>query len=637
MAVLLLRGIQKSFGAKQVLREAELIVEPGQRVGVVGVNGSGKSTLLKIAAGRLDADGGEVYRTPDVAMLDQDPVLPGRTVGEAAEDALSRQYSLLAEHRDVAEKLSHTPSDALELRLADLHARIERGGGWELGHRVDSILERVAAPPKNALLANLSGGERRRVALARVLLMAPELLILDEPTNHLDADTVEWLQGALRNFPGALLLVTHDRYFLDEVAERIVEVEDGETVAYEGGYGDYLLARAERMILLRKAEDRRMRMIATEAEWAARKPSAQRKHDRARLARLEALRAARPLLRQDPAEFKFVAADSLPGTVLEVHDLTVRRGNRTLMHKLELSLGRGERLGVIGPNGAGKTTLLKALTGELSPDSGTVVWAKRTKMSVFAQERADLDPRLTVKEAVGGADRPGATVSEVVELGGTPMTLPSFLERFLFPRESWDLRLATLSGGEKARVLLARLVRQGANVLILDEPTNDLDLVTLRVLEEALLGFGGACIVVTHDRWFLDRVATAVLAFEGEGKVVRYADFSQHRRAVEERDARVAAAERARAAELAAAQKLQRQQQSPAGKKLSYKEQRELEELPTRIETAEARKSALEERLSDPALYKQPAQLKEVQTELAGLEAQLPALYSRWEELESRR
>ncbi|HNH46837.1 MAG TPA: ABC-F family ATP-binding cassette domain-containing protein, partial [Myxococcota bacterium] len=416
MAVLLLRGIQKSFGAKQVLREAELIVEPGQRVGVVGVNGSGKSTLLKIAAGRLETDGGEVYRTPDVAMLDQDPVLPGRTVGEAAEDALSRQYSLLAEHRDVAEKLSHAPSEALELRLADLHARIERGGGWELGHRVDSILERVAAPPKNALLANLSGGERRRVALARVLLMAPELLILDEPTNHLDADTVEWLQGALRNFPGALLLVTHDRYFLDEVAERIVEVEDGETVAYEGGYGDYLLARAERMILLRKAEDRRMRMITTEAEWAARKPSAQRKHDRARLARLDALRAARPLLRQDPAEFKFVAADSLPGTVLEVHDLTVRRGTRTLMQKLELSLGRGERLGVIGPNGAGKTTLLKALTGELSPDSGTVVWAKRTKMSVFAQERADLDPRLTVKEAVGGADRPGATVSEVVEL-----------------------------------------------------------------------------------------------------------------------------------------------------------------------------------------------------------------------------
>lgn len=380
-----------------------------------------------------------------------------------------------------------------------------------------------------------------------------------------------------------------------------------------------------------------MRLIATEAEWAARKPGAQRKHDRARLSRLEALKAQRPILRQATASFGFAAGEKLGGSILETRALTIRRGERTLIKELDLSLNRGDRLGVIGPNGAGKTTLLKLLTGEVRPDSGSVVLGKRVKMAVFSQERAELDPRFTVKEAVGGAEFPGAVVPEVVSVNGQDLTLSGYLEQFLFSHDQHQSRLSTLSGGEKARVLLARLVRQGANLLLLDEPTNDLDLMTLRVLEQALMEYNGCAMVVTHDRWFLDRVATGVLAFEGDGKVVRYADFAQHRRAVEAREAAELAIAREKQAEIAAAQRAARRVVERK-QRLSFKEQKELEEMPARIEKVEARKLELETKLADATLYRGPAAaLKAVQDELAKLNVEIPRMYARWEEMEARK
>jgi len=601
---------------------------------VLGVNGSGKSTLLAIAAGLLRADGGEVARDGRIALLSQEPLLPGRTVGEAADEALSGHRAALAHYHEVARRLSshHDPSDAA--LLSELHERIERLGGWDLAHRVEGMLDRVGAPPREALIASLSGGERRRVALARVLLADPDLLILDEPTNHLDADTIAWLEDHLAAVRCAVLLVTHDRYFLDKVVDRIIEIEDGLTTEYEGGYTDYLLSRAERMEVARRTEEHRLKLIASEAAWAARAPGARRTKQKARLERLEALRARRPMLRESTVELALDAGEGPGTTILEARGLRKSLGGRALIAGLDLDLRRGERLGVIGPNGAGKTTLLRLLTGELQPDRGTITVGRRTRVAVLSQDRGGLDPDQTIYEAVGeGADH--------VHVGGRDIQLVSWLERFLFPHDRHKAKIGVLSGGERARVLLARLIKQGANVLLLDEPTNDLDLMTLGVLEEALIGFGGAAVVVTHDRWFLDRVATGVLAFEGEGRVVRYADFTQHKAALEARLAAERASAEGSAAESAAAlaHEARREQQRATERRsrLSFKERRELDELPARIEAAEARKVELEARLADPALYRGPGeQVAAVRAEHDRLEAEIPAMYARWEDLEAR-
>ncbi len=632
MAVLMLRGVHHAFGDRVVLRDANLAVEPGERIGVVGVNGSGKSTMLAISAGLLRPEGGEVIRDGQIAFLSQEPHLPGRTVGEAADQALDDHRRALDRYHQTAERLSREPSEALSAELARLQEQVERMGGWDIGHRVEAMLDRLGAPPRDALLSTLSGGERRRVALARALLSNPDLLILDEPTNHLDADTIAWLEDHLTTLPGAVLLVTHDRYFLDKVVDRIIEVEDGITHDYEGSYGDYMISKAERMDVARRTEEHRLKLITAEAEWAARAPGARRTKQKARLERLDALRAKRPLMRITAAEIALDAGDAAGGTILEIRGLQKKLGGRTLIEGLDLDMGRGERLGVIGANGAGKTTLLKLLTGELKPDKGTITVGRRTRVAVFAQDRAGLDPNETIYEAVGeGADH--------VSIGGRDIQLISWLERFLFPFDMHNTKVGVLSGGERARVLLARLVKQGANVLLLDEPTNDLDLLTLSVLEQALIEFRGCAIVVTHDRYFLDRVATGVLAFEGGGKVVRYGDFAQHRAAREAAElARRAAAQATGPREPSAhAQRRQEQRAEERKVKLSFKEKRELDELPTRIEEAEARKLELETALSDPALYRGPKEtMLAIQAEIRELESEIPVLYARWEALEAR-
>jgi ATP-binding cassette subfamily F protein uup len=613
--------IEHAWGDRLVLRGVDLVVQPGERVGLVGPNGCGKSTLLSILAGALEPTHGIVRRPATTGVLEQDPVLPTGTVHAAASASLAWHQDLLAAFAAATSTREEPTAAALQSKL-DLV-------GWELAHQVDAVLDRLRAPPPDRPTANLSGGERRRVALARALLASPELLLLDEPTNHLDAETVEWLEGFLSTFRGGVVLVTHDRYLLESVATRIVEMDEGRAISYDGSYGDYLVQRAARELALDRAEESRLNLLEREAEWASRRPGAQMKQQKARLDRLAALRAMPGRRSEPPMSLQFSTGDRFGRTFVEARRLRKSFGGRRLVHDLDLDLGPGDRLGVVGPNGVGKSTLLGMIAGTLAPDTGIVSRAKRLQVAVLDQARTGLADNDTVFEAAGRG-------SDVVTLHGTPIRVEGFLRRFLFPREMLDQRVRGLSGGERARLLLARLVLDGANLLLLDEPTNDLDLSTLRVLEEALLGFDGAAVIVTHDRAFLDRVCTSVLAFHGEGRAVKYASREQWLAALRaetaEAEARaIAAATRpgpGRSAPVVSAPE-------PSRARLAYGEKRELEALPARIEALEAARAAAEATIADPASWKS-AVGAEAARRAAELADEIELAYARWAALEAR-
>ncbi|MCK6504026.1 ABC-F family ATP-binding cassette domain-containing protein [Myxococcota bacterium] len=610
------RGIEKAHGGRAILRGVDLSVDPGERIGLVGPNGCGKSTLLRILAGEEPADHGVIDHQGTFAMLSQVPHLPGRTVQDALDEAVAWHRELLATWE--AAVAAHDVE-----RAGAAQDRLDREG-WVIAHKVDAVAEKLACPPRDALLSRLSGGEARRVALARVLLQQPDLLILDEPTNHLDADTCEWLQGLLTGWRGGVLLVTHDRYLLEAVATRIVDIDDGVGVPYEGSYTDYLIGRAERQAQLRLAEDRRLALIAREAEWASRSPAARTTKQKARLLRLEALQSVRPIKREEQFQLDLRTGFQKGGNLLELHGVCKRYGARTILDRVDLVLRPGETVGVLGPNGAGKSTLLSILAGRLSPDKGQVVRAPRLDAAILDQERTGLDPSLTVWEAAGDGN-------DHVVVGDRSVHVASFLGRFLFPKQTHDQKVSKLSGGERARLLLARLMLHGANLLLLDEPTNDLDLLTLQVLEEALLDFDGAAVVVTHDRAFLDRVCDRVLAFEGDGRVVAYASRQQHLAAIAQ-----AAAERS-PAPVVPPPRSAPATPKPAARKLSYKEQREHEALPGQIEALEAELARLGEELSDPATWQGGGeQARALSARAEALPAEIDALMARWAELEER-
>lgn len=613
MHLLVARGVAKAHADRAVLRSADVTVGPGDRVGLVGPNGCGKSTLLRILGGESESDGGTVEVRGRVAMLHQEPRLKGETVGEAVRVALAWHDELLARWR--------TATDAGDDRaMADLQGQLDLVG-WDLEHEVDAMLGRLDAPGREARIATLSGGERRRAALARVLLSKPDLLLLDEPTNHLDVATIDRLQEDLLSFSGAVVLVTHDRYLLEAVATRIVEVEDGETVAYEGTYADFLVARAERQATLRRAEDSRLAMIAREAEWASRSPAARSTKQRARLDRLDALRSERKLPREPSLSLDLSTGLKQGQTVLEARKLSITFGERTLFSELDLSLLRGERIGVIGPNGTGKSTLLQVLAGERESDTGSLYHAPRVRAAHVDQHRSGLDPKDTVYDAAGEGN-------DHVTIGDKSVHVRGFLGRFLFPRPLHDQKVTTLSGGERARLLLARTMLKGCNLLLLDEPTNDLDLLTLRVLEEALLSFDGTVVVITHDRAFLDRVCTGVLAFEEGGEVTRYASRQQASRAAAER----------RAAEKSAATAVKARPVAVAevARKLSYKEKKELATLPATIEALETEVAEMEVVMSAPETWQRPRdEVTKLQKDFDALQAKVLEAYARWEELEA--
>ena len=627
--MIVIREVELAFGDRRVLRGCDLVIKPGDRVGLVGANGCGKSTLLKCVAGELQQDHGTVSVTGRVSALSQEPVLHGHSVGDCAAAAIAWHSKLLDDYSQALEDEDFDLSAELQDRLDHV--------GWEAEHRVDGMLDRLGAPPVDAEISLLSGGERRRVALALALLGQPDILLLDEPTNHLDLDAVEWLQGWLSAFRGALVLVTHDRYLLEAVIERIVEVERGRCVSYDGSYGDYLVARAERQARLENAQDRRLQMIKREAEWASRSPAARSTKQKARLDRLDALKNTERIEFNRGFDLDLSSGDRRSGVVIEVIGAKKAYDGRELLHGFDLSLSPGERIGILGPNGSGKSTLLRVLTGDVTPDSGELVKASRTHIALLDQHRTGLEAPdgsdWSVVEAAGGGSGHVVLAGKQAAswqggVGGRAaktMSVPAFLDRFLFARESLDQPVSKLSGGERARLLLAKLLLRGSTVLLLDEPTNDLDLLTLRVLEEALLSFDGAVVVVTHDRAFLDRVCTGVIYF-GEDGPVRYASRSQIPRRRSDASAKQPGADKAL-----------KKTKPKAKKKLSYNEQREFDRLPDAIEEAEMAHAALAEKLGDPELYKKPPQqLSALRDEIAAAELRIEALYTRWGELEGR-
>ncbi|MFT4623010.1 MAG: ATP-binding cassette subfamily F protein uup [Myxococcota bacterium] len=618
MSVLVARGIEKSWGDRLILRGCDLDVLAGGRVALVGTNGSGKSTLLQIISGIAEADGGRVHLSGTIALLDQAPDLEGPTVADELDRAVGWHSDLVARYEAALSAGQLDEAATVQDRLDTV--------GWTITHKLDAVADRVGAPPRSAEVTTLSGGERRRVALVATLLRQPDLLVLDEPTNHLDADAVEWLQDYLQGYRGAVLLVTHDRYLLEAVADTIVEIDHGETVSYDGSYTDYLVARAERAARLERDNDRKLSMIRREAEWASRSPAARSTKQKARLQRLDQLRDSVDTRHERDLQLDFKVGVAKGRTLLEAHGVSKTYGERTLFRALDLVLRPGERVGIVGPNGAGKTTLLRVLLGTTEPDTGHLVRASRLTTGLLDQGRTGLDPELTVIEAAGGGN-------DQVKLGDDWVTVQSFLGRFAFDRAMFDQQVSKLSGGEQARLLLARLLLRGAELLVLDEPTNDLDLLTLRVLEEALLGFDGAAIIVTHDRAFLDRVCTSVLGFDGDGAVGVYADRQQYLRALDDRrrlQQHVAPAE-------APPQPAKPQGRQRNRDRLTWKERQEFAGIPDRIETLEADQAALHDVLADPATYAERGdEVPALNERVNALTQEIEALYARWESLAER-
>jgi ATP-binding cassette ChvD family protein len=502
---------------RQVLANISLSFFHGAKIGVIGPNGAGKSTLLRIMAGREEPSNGEARLAPGatVGLLEQEPELDAaKDVRGNVEDGVRELRDLLDRFNAVSAAFAEPDADydALLAEQATVQDEIDRRGAWLLDATLDRAMDALRLPAGDRDVATLSGGERRRVALCRMLLQAPDLLLLDEPTNHLDAESVYWLERFLGDYKGAVIAVTHDRYFLDNVAGWILELDRGRGLPFQGNYSSWLEQKQARLAAEEKQESARRRTLARELEWVRLSPRARHAKSKARLGAYERLLAEEERAQLDRVEIHIPSGPRLGDTVLEARGLGKGYGDRLLFEGLDFSLPPAGIVGVVGPNGAGKTTLFRLITGEEQPDAGTLRLGETVELAYVDQSRAALDPKNTVwKEISGGHD--------VIELGRREVNSRQYVSWFNFRGADQQKPVAQLSGGERNRVHLAKLLRAGGNVLLLDEPTNDLDVDTLRALEEALLGFAGCAVVITHDRWFLDRVATHTLAFEGDSQV----------------------------------------------------------------------------------------------------------------------
>ena len=496
---------------REVLKDISLSFLPGAKIGVLGYNGAGKSTLLRIMGGRDAEFDGHAQLAPgaSVGMLEQEPQLdPHKDVRGNVEDGIAETKTLL----DRFNELSMNYSEEIADEFARLQERIDAVDGWDLDTTLEIAMDALRCPPPDADVSTLSGGEQRRVALCRLLLSQPDLLLLDEPTNHLDAESVAWLERHLHEYPGTVVAVTHDRYFLDNVAGWILELDRGRGVPYQGNYSGWLEQKRARLEQEARQEAARRRTIERELEWVRLNTGARRKAPRARLNAYEALLAQDRNVKLDQVQIHIPAGPRLGEVVVEAEGLQKAYGDRLLIDDLTFSLPRGGIVGIIGPNGAGKTTLLRMVTGDEQPDAGTLRIGESVSLAHVDQSRAALDPSKTVWEEIsGGADQ--------LALGERTVASRAYVAAFNFRGQDQQKPVGKLSGGERNRLHLAKLLRSGGNLLLLDEPTNDLDVDTLRALEEALLAFAGCAVVVSHDRWFLDRIATHVLAFEGDSRV----------------------------------------------------------------------------------------------------------------------
>ena len=507
-----MRGLSKTYpGNRKVLDSINLSFYPDAKIGVLGVNGSGKSTLLRIMAG-IDTDfigDGWVAEGARVGYLPQEPQInPDKTVRENVMEGVAPQRAMLERYNELAMNYSEETAD----EMAQLQDEIEAKGLWDLDSKVDQAMDALGCPPEDADVTNLSGGERRRVALCKLLLDQPDLLLLDEPTNHLDAETVNWLEGHLRSYPGAILIVTHDRYFLDNVTSWILELDRGRGIPYEGNYSSWLAQKQKRLEQEGREEESRQKSLAREQEWVAASPRARQAKSKARYQRYEDLVAKAADKGPQTAQIVIPVAERLGQNVVDFEGLTKGYGDKLLIENLTFKLPPGGIVGVIGANGAGKTTLFRMITGQEQPDAGTIKVGESVHLGYVDQSRDSLDGKKSVWEEIsGGLDQ--------LMLGKREVNSRGYCSAFNFKGADQQKKVGVLSGGERNRVHLAKMLKSGANLLLLDEPTNDLDVDTLRALEEALEDFAGCAVIISHDRWFLDRIATHMLAFEGDSHV----------------------------------------------------------------------------------------------------------------------
>lgn len=531
-------GVSKIYPPqKKVLKDIYLSFFYGAKIGVLGLNGSGKSSLLRIIAGMDKEFLGEVVWSPGytVGMLEQEPKLdPTKTVKEVVEEAVAATVNLLKEFEEINEKfmdpaLMEDPDamDKLITRQGEVQEKLDAINAWELDMMLDRAMDALRLPPSDAIVGRLSGGEKRRVALCRLLLQEPDVLLLDEPTNHLDAESVHWLEQYLQNYKGTVIAVTHDRYFLDNVAGWILELDRGEGIPWKGNYSSWLDQKQNRLKQEEKTESKRQKTLERELEWIRMSPKARQSKGKARLSAYDKLVGEEAKEREAKLELFIPPGPRLGAKVIEANGVSKAYGDKLLFENLSFSLPQGGIVGVIGPNGAGKSTLFKLITGQEKPDSGNFEVGETVKLAYVDQEHDSLDPEKTVYQIISGGN-------ELMKLGNREVNSRAYVSKFNFAGSDQEKKVGVLSGGERNRVHLAITLKEGGNLLLMDEPTNDLDVNTLRALEEALENFGGCAVIISHDRWFLDRICTHILAFEGDSQVVwfegNFSDYEENKK-----------------------------------------------------------------------------------------------------------
>jgi ATP-binding cassette subfamily F protein uup len=629
MPLLRLDKLSLAFGHRALLDQVDLELCSGERVCLVGRNGEGKSSLLRVIAGEISPDDGERWVRPTVriAHLAQEVALESdESVFDVVAGGLPEMGRLLSDYHHAAARLAHSHAAADIRRLEELQHELEAAGGWQLEQRVETVLSRLTLDG-DASFGTLSGGWRRRVMLARALVCDPDVLLLDEPTNHLDIEAITWLEEFMADYQGALLIISHDRAFVRRLSTRIIELDRGRLTSWPGSYDEYLRRKEAALAVEAEHNAQFDRKLAREEAWIRQGIKARRTRNEGRVRALQAMREERRQRRDrvGKADLRLVDGEQSGKLVFEAEGISFAWDGKPVVRDFSTTILRGDRVGIVGPNGSGKSTLIKLLLGELQPDSGRIRRGTRQEVAYFDQQRARLDPDAAVMDSV-------AEGSTRVTVGGRSRHVAGYLRDFLFPPERLQSPVSTLSGGERNRLLLARLFTKPANLLVLDEPTNDLDVETLELLEELLMDFTGTLLLVSHDRAFLDNVVTSTLVFEGQGRIGEYvggySDWLRQRKAT---------------APAAAGGGKAKPKPAPATppdasgkpKKLSYKDQRELDGLPARIESLETEQSELQAVTSDPDFYRQePDTITATLARLEALSAELEACYVRWEELE---
>lgn len=631
MAVISLSNAQLAFGHVALLDHAEFSLETGERVGLIGRNGTGKSSLLKIISGLSKLDDGLLVMQQglNIAYVDQEPHFsPEMSVFDAVASGLGELPALLAEYDALTSQFGMGKDDEVMARMHDIQVKLDATDAWNLNNRVETTLNRLNLK-RDALMGTLSGGTQKRVALACALVGAPDVLLLDEPTNHLDFTAIMWLEGLLRDYKGSVLFITHDRSFLDNVATRIIELDRGKLLSFLGNFSRYEVLKAEQLEIEEVENAKFDKFLAQEEVWIRKGVKARRVRDEGRVRRLEALRLQRSARREQQGQVKLdVSAGDRSGKIVaELTDVNKSYGSKVIVRDFSTTILRGDKVGLIGANGAGKTTLLKLILGEEQPDSGSVKQGTKLQVAYFDQMRAQLNEDASLADTIS----PG---SDWVEINGQRKHVMTYLSDFLFAPERARSPVKSLSGGERNRLLLARLFAKPANVLVLDEPTNDLDIDTLELLEELLEEYKGTVFLVSHDRTFLDNVVTQVIVAEGEGLwreyIGGYTDWERVRATTAsaiKNDSKAAIKPDAKEVQATSAKQ----------KKLSYKEQRDLERLPLLIAKLENEQKAISQQLADPDLYKQkPYEVQRLNQRFSEIDEQLMEALEKWEAIDAR-